>query len=65
MEKEVEGLMKRDILINEKAEGFNIDKSFYSALGQKDKELYKLEYRLAYNDIKVKRFDDKIFELEN
>ena len=42
MEKEIEGLLKRDVLINEKGESLNTDKNFYSALCQKDKELYKL-----------------------
>lgn len=48
--------MKRDLLINEGHEGKDLSKSYYDALTQKDKEVYNLEYKLAYNDIKMRRY---------
>jgi len=41
-----------------------MSKNYYDALSQKDKEVYNLEYRLAYNDIKVKRYETRVKELE-
>ena len=64
IEKELDGLMKRSLLVAGKGEKHEAGSEYYSIISQLEKEKIKLEYQLSYNDIKVQRSEEKIIALE-
>ncbi len=55
IEKELDGLMKRSLLVAGKGEKHEAGSDYYSIISQLEKEKIKLEYQLSYNGINVQR----------
>lgn len=64
LEHQIQGLLKRNLLIHKPSDGKDSEIGYYETIGQKEKELIKIENQQIRSEVKLQKYSQKIQALE-